>query len=156
MKLLIVFIVCNIINVIIQTVKSLVTIKGNKWQAAIINALAYGFYTYIVILMVCELDTFAKCLIVGGANLVGVYAVKAIEEKKQRTKLWKIELNTTFSEQVTRVLETIGVSYNAIQTNKGDTTFNIFAKTKDETKAVKEIIKKYHCKYFISEAKYNF
>ena len=46
MKLLILFIVMNIANVVIQTIKSLATVKCGKWGAAIVNAVAYGLYTY--------------------------------------------------------------------------------------------------------------
>ena len=46
MKLLILFIVMNILNVIIQTIKSIATIKCGKTVAALVNALAYGLYTY--------------------------------------------------------------------------------------------------------------
>ena len=44
-KLLIIFIVLNIFNVIIQTVKSIATVKCGKGAAALINAVAYGLYT---------------------------------------------------------------------------------------------------------------
>ena len=42
MELLILFIVMNVLNVIIQTVKSICTIKCGKAVAAIVNAAAYG------------------------------------------------------------------------------------------------------------------
>ena len=61
MNFLILFIVCTVVNVIISTTKSLVTIQGKKFPAAIINALAAGFYTYIVILTANEgIDTIWK------------------------------------------------------------------------------------------------
>ena len=50
------YIVFNILNVIIQTIKSIVTIKCNKWIAAIVNAIAYGLYTYIVVLTASYFD----------------------------------------------------------------------------------------------------
>ena len=84
MKLLIVFIVFNVLNVIIQTVKSIATIKCGKMVASIVNAVAYGLYTYIVVLTMCELPLLVKCLIVAGSNFVGVYAVKYFEEKARK------------------------------------------------------------------------
>ena len=87
--LLIQFIILNIANVIIQTIKSIATIKCGKGVAALANAIAYGLYTIVVIYMVCELPLWQKVLIVGGANLVGVYIVKALEEKGKKSKLWK-------------------------------------------------------------------
>ena len=53
--MLISYVVFNVLNVIIQTVKSIVTIKCNKWVASIVNAIAYGLYTYIV---VCSVGTY--------------------------------------------------------------------------------------------------
>ena len=54
-KLLILFIALNIVNVIIQTVKSLATVKCGKTVAAIVNAVAYGLYTVVVVYTVCDL-----------------------------------------------------------------------------------------------------
>ena len=50
------FAIFNVINVSIQTIKSIVTIKCNKWVAAIVNAVAYGLYTYMVVLTTSDLD----------------------------------------------------------------------------------------------------
>ena len=46
MEMLIIFIVLTILNVVIQTIKSIATIKCGKWAAALVNAVAYGLYTY--------------------------------------------------------------------------------------------------------------
>ena len=53
MKLIVIFILLNIANVIIQTVKSIATIKCGKGLASVINAIAYGLYTVVVVYMVC-------------------------------------------------------------------------------------------------------
>ena len=59
-KLFIIFIVANILNVILQTVKSLATVKCGKGSAALINAVSYGFYTYVIVLTVCDLPLWLK------------------------------------------------------------------------------------------------
>ena len=87
-ELLLLFIICNIANVIIQTVKSLVTVKGSPIAAAVVNAVAYGFYTYIIVITNCELPIWQKMLIVGLCNLIGVFVVKFIEKRKEKDKLW--------------------------------------------------------------------
>ena len=79
-ELLILFIVLNAINVVIQTIKSLCTINCGKTVAALVNALAYGFYTVVVVYMVCDLPLLWKVLIVGACNFVGVFLVKRSEE----------------------------------------------------------------------------
>ena len=92
MKLLTIFVIANLVNVVIQTIKSIATIKCGKGVAAWVNGLAYGFYTYIVILMSADLPLLAKCFIIGGCNLVGVYVVKYFEEKARKDKLWKVDV----------------------------------------------------------------
>ena len=42
------FCVCQLINVILSTLKSVITIKGGKGLAAISNAVAYGFNTIVI------------------------------------------------------------------------------------------------------------
>ena len=83
--LLTTFVILNIINVIIQTVKSLATVKCGKTVAAIVNAIAYGFYTIVVVYTLCDLPLMWKAGIVALCNLVGVYVVKLCEEKLE----WK-------------------------------------------------------------------
>ena len=83
MKLLFIFIILNVFNVIIQTIKSIVTIKCGKSVAAVVNAVAYGLYTVVTVYMLCELSLWVKALVVALCNLVGVYVVKLIEEKSR-------------------------------------------------------------------------
>lgn len=155
-NLLLTFIALNIINVIIQTIKSLATVKAGKEVAAIMNALAYGFYTIVVIYMVCELPLMQKVLVVGLCNLVGVYIVKLLEEKAKKDKLWKIELTikSQYKKNLILDLECYGASFNYIGTNDENyTTFNIYSKTQEESAFIKKLCGKYFAKYFISETK---
>lgn len=93
LEFVLLFIVLNIANVVIQTVKSIATIKCGKTVAAVINAVAYGLYTYVVFFTASDgMDLHIKALITAVANLVGVWVVKYVEEKKAKEKLWKIEL----------------------------------------------------------------
>lgn len=155
MKLLIIFIICNIINVIIQTVKSIATIKCGKTLASIINALAYGFYTYIVILMVCELPLFLKCIIVGACNLIGVWLVKFFEERMRKDKLWKVELTVPKAKanKLSIELENLNIPHNYIDNIGKYTIFNCFCKTQKDSKFIKELCNRYKAKYFVTESK---
>lgn len=154
-ELLIIFIVLNIVNVIIQTVKSILTIKGGKWTAALVNAIAYGLYTVVVVYMVCELPLMLKAGIIASANLIGVYVVKLIEEKKQKDKLWKVEatVNVKNANDVCEMLNKAKVPYNYIEGVGKYVLFNIFCATQEKSSAVKEILKAYEVKYFVSESK---
>lgn len=158
MKLLILFIVMNIVNVVIQTIKSICTIKCGKAVAAIVNAVAYGLYTYIVVLTMCDLPLLAKCLIVAGANFIGVYVVKLFEEKARKDKLWKVEATIPnqgiFAENDDCLIElkNANIPMNYIDINKY-ILVNCYCATQAESKVVKEILDKYNAKYFVSESK---
>lgn len=152
-NLLITFIALNIFNVIIQTIKSLCTINGGKITASIANAIAYGFYTIVIIYMVCDLPLEQKVVIVAICNFVGVFFVKILEEKSKKEKLWKVEVTipTEYNEEVHYKLSHVPHSYLVI-TDK-NTLFNFYCNTKKETKEVKKLIDNYHAKYFVSESK---
>ena len=158
LNLLITFIIFNVLNVIIQTVKSIATIKCGKWGAALINAVAYGLYTYVIVYTMCELPLWLKALIVAVANLIGVYVVKLIEEKSRKDKLWKVEATVTneglspeFDDCVID-LRNSGVPMNYIDINKY-ILINCYCATQKESLKVKEILNKYNAKYFVSESK---
>lgn len=153
-KLLIIFIVMNILNVIIQTVKSIATIKCGKGTAAIINAVAYGLYTYIVVLMVCELPILVKCLIVGGANLVGVWLVKYFEERGRKDKLWKIEIAIPkeYASKTRSALTKSEIPHNYTSVGKW-IMFNCYCATQKDSHNAVQIAKKYNGKISAYESK---
>jgi uncharacterized protein YebE (UPF0316 family) len=155
MNLLVSFIIFNVINVVVQTIKSIATIKCGKSAAAIINALAYGFYTYIVVLTMCELPLLVKCLVVAGCNFIGVYVVKYIEEKMRKDKLWKVEATTidTDAHELALDLERAEMSFNFIDGVGKYVIFNIFCETQADSHKAKEILDHYNAKYFVSESK---
>ena len=155
MKLLILFIVMNIVNVVIQTIKSIATIKCGKTAAAIVNAVAYGLYTYIVVLTMCDLPLLAKCLIVAGANFVGVWVVKYFEEKARKDKLWKVEATVPASmvDPLHNALKDCGIAHNYIEGVGQYTIFNIYCPTQAESIEVREVLESKNAKYFVSESK---
>lgn len=154
MKLLIDFIILNILNVIIQTVKSLVTVKCGKELAAIVNAIAFGLYTVVTVYMMCELPLGTKAFVVALCNLVGVYVVKLFEEKARKDKLWKVEvtLRPQYAEKVGSMLDELDIPYNWIDVEKWY-LFNIYCATQKESSMVKDILDKYNAKYFVTESK---
>ena len=155
MKLLILFVVMNVLNVIIQTVKSICTIKCGKAVAAVVNAVAYGLYTYIVVLTMCDLPLLAKCLIVAGCNFVGVFVVKLIEEKARKDKLWKVEA-TVHAEMVAplhNALRECGIAHNYIEGVGQYTIFNIYCPTQADSIEVRKVLESKNAKYFVSESK---
>lgn len=154
MKLLLFFAALNVVNVILQTVKSLLTTKGNKWTAAIGNAVAYGLYTVLLVYMTCELSLWAKVIIVGGCNLIGVFIVKYAEEKLQKDQLWKIELtiDKKHGPYLAKRLTDENISHNWTTLDKW-ALFNCYCPTKKESHIVRETAELYSAKFFANETK---
>ena len=155
MKLLMLFIVMNIVNVVIQTIKSIATIKCGKTVAALVNAVAYGLYTYIIVLTNCDLPMLAKCLIVASANFVGVWVVKYFEEKARKDKLWKVEATVwqNYTESLHKDLDIANIPHNYIDNVGKYTLFNVYCETQAQSAKAKAILDMYSAKYFVSESK---
>ncbi len=153
-KLFITFVILNIINVIIQTVKSLATVKCGKTVASIVNAVAYGLYTVVVVYTVCDLPLWLKVVVVGVANLIGVYVVKLIEEKSRKDKLWKVECTVLQENAYYLAIELKNqVPFNYIENVGKYAIFNIYCATQEQSATVKLILNEYNAKYFVTETK---
>lgn len=157
-KLLLVFIVLNIANVIIQTVKSIATVKCGKATAAVVNAVAYGLYTIVTVYLMCELDLYLKAGIVALCNLVGVYVVKLIEEKARKDKLWKVEATIQnliyFTNYIKAECEKNKIPYSILNVENVDyVVFNFYCATQEKSRIVKQICDECNAKYFVSESK---
>lgn len=150
-----IFVVLNVVNVVIQTVKSIATIKCGRVSAAIINAVAYGLYTIVLVYTVCDLNLWLKAVVVAVANLIGVYIVKLIEEKKRKDKLWKVEatIPKEHTDELHYELKVRNVPHNFIEDVGQYTVFNIYCNTQKESAIARVLLNQYHAKYFVSESK---
>ena len=152
-----IFIALNVVNVIIQTVKSIVTINGSKWSASIINAVAYGIYTIVVVFMNADgLGLFWKAVIIGLTNLIGVFVVKLIEEKSRKDKLWKVEatVDSYLILDLHQILNEGGVPHSWLNIGTTDRVLlNCYCNTKADSELVKELLDSADAKYFVSESK---
>lgn len=152
-QLFILFVILSIVNVILNTIKSIVTVNGGKLSASLINAITFFVYTYVIIYTNCELPMFTKALITAIVNFIGVYAVKWIEEKARKDKLWKVEMTipTEYASAVDFDLKNIPHSYIIISPKH--TLFNFYCATQSESQKVKAIANQYEAKYFVAESK---
>lgn len=154
-KLLLLFIILNTVNVVMQTVKSIATVKCGKLIAAIVNALAYGLYTVVVVYTLCDLPLLWKAGVVALCNLVGVFIVKWAEEKARKDKLWQIQATVydVYEEPLHKDLEKAELPHNYIPNIGKYTLFNIYCETQEDSKKAKEILDYNKAKYFVSEGK---
>ena len=155
MNLLLTFIILNIFNVIIQTVKSLCTVKCGKGVAALVNAIAYGFYTIVTIYMLCDLSLWVKAGVVALCNLIGVYVVKWAEEKARKDKLWKVEMTVRdyHTDKLSTTLKKLDIPFNYIENIGKYSVFNIYCATQKQSATVKSIGEECKAKFFVSETK---
>ena len=155
MTFLITFIVLSIINVIFSTVRSITTIKGSTLVASLVSGGYFAFYNIMLIYTVADFPLWQKCVITFFCNVFGVAIVKLIEAKMQKDKLWKVEatINKTNQSDVGEMLNKAKVPYNYIEGVGKYTIFNVFCATQNQSIAVKEILKAYNAKYFVSESK---
>ena len=75
-----IFFVCSFINVMLSTMKSILTVRSTKNVAAIINAVTYGFYA-IVVKQLADLDIPITVVVTILTNLIGVYLSMWILDK---------------------------------------------------------------------------
>lgn len=153
-NLLIIFIALNVVNVIIQTVKTIATVKCGKTVAAIVNAVTYALYTVVLVYTMCDLPLWAKATIVGLCNLIGVWIVKFCEEKARKDKMWlvKMTIPTEHAEQAKYFLEQANIPFTYYNLNKYF-VFDTFCETQAETATATKICSTCCGKAFATENK---
>lgn len=154
MKLLFIFTVLTIVNVIFSTIKSIVTIKSGKTVASLISALYYGYYNIVLIYTVADFPLWQKVVVTFFCNLVGVWLVKWGEEKARKDKLWlvKITIPVNYSNIIKKELNNNNISFTYYDINKYF-VFDCFCENQKDTKIVSTLCKKYQGKIFATENK---
>lgn len=148
----IVFFICSLINVMLSTLKTILTVKASKGVATIINAITYGFYA-IVVKQLASLDLITTVTVTIITNIIGVYVSMWLLERTKKDCLWKISVTTKDSTLVEK-LEKFSISYvmNPVQYKK-QTYYNIdvFSESQADSSIIENILKEYKVKYNITE-----
>lgn len=148
----IVFFICSLINVMLSTLKTILTVKASKGVATIINAITYGFYA-IVVKQLASLDLVTTVTVTIVTNIIGVYVSMWLLEKTKKDCLWKISV-TTKDNTLVEKLEKFSISYvmNPVQYKK-QTYYNIdvFSENQKDSSIIENILKEYKVKYNITE-----
>lgn len=154
MNTILLFALCTAVNVILSTIKSILTVNGGKLSASFINALTYGFYSYVIVLTSADgMPIWLKMAITAICNFIGVYLVKWIEEKARKDKLWKVELTVPTKYTNTIDFDLHDVPHSYIELSDKHTLFNFYCATQKESAKVKAIANQYEAKYFVAESK---
>lgn len=144
MNFLLLYCALSLVNVIIQTIKSLCTIKSSTFVSACINALAYGFYVYIIFFTNAEgLSLFGKAIITACANFTGVYIANFLFDKFFKSEVkWKVEVSipNNLIERFEEDLCVKNLEYYTCGEGLGWTAFAVFCKNKEQSKRLKDIL----------------
>lgn len=150
------FLVLQLLNVILSTIKSLLTVKGNKWSAVIANGIYFGYYTFIIkaigdtetfTLFGYEVDGLISIAIITViTNFIGVYISLTLMEKLRHDRLWLLRVSIRSEECQDFIRELSHNDFNFIVLNSSWVKFkpiDIYLYNKKESKLCKEIMRKY-------------
>jgi len=146
------FFIATLVNVVLSTIKSVITIKGGPITASVMSAVAYGFNT-LVIKMITGVETWVAVLASVVCNLIGVYIGLVITDKLRKDQLWKITVSipTEKLHDFKTDLNEKEIAFVAYETSWDKyKVVDIFSKSKKESRVAREIINKYNAKYTIS------
>lgn len=151
MNAIILFTALTVANTIIQTIKSLCTVRCSTFTSACVNALAYGLYVYVIFFTTSEgMSLWAKAGITAIANFFGVYAANIIFEKLfSKTVRWKIEVSipNELNRQFEGYLNEREFEWCFCGWGNNWTNYAVFCPDKNASAALREILP--------LEAKYN-
>ena len=152
MVAIIIFTVCSLVNVILSTMKTILTVRSTKIVASVINAVTYGFYA-IVVKQLASLDLTVTVIVTIATNLIGVYLSMWLMDKMKKDCLWKISV-TTKDKSIAKKIENFDIEYtmSPIQYKK-ETYYSIeiFSKNQKDSSIIKNILNEYKVKYNVTE-----
>ena len=152
MVAIIIFTVCSLVNVILSTMKTILTVRSTKIVASVINAVTYGFYA-IVVKQLASLDLTVTVIVTIATNLIGVYLSMWLMDKMKKDCLWKISV-TTKDKSIVKKIENFDIEYtmSPIQYKKEIYySIEIFSKNQKDSTIIKNILNEYKVKYNVTE-----
>ena len=152
MVAIIIFTVCSLVNVILSTMKTILTVRSTKVVASIINAVTYGFYA-IVVKQLASLDLTVTVIVTIATNLIGVYLSMWLMDKMKKDCLWKISV-TTRDKNLAKKIENFDIEYTMSPIQYKNETYysiEIFSKNQKDSTIIKNILNEYKVKYNVTE-----
>ena len=149
---IILFIILQVINVILSTIKSIVLIKGHKWATIIANTIYFGVYTAVLKQLTAIDNLFILVVITMAANFIGTWIGIEVTEKLRKADLWTINtvVKTEYLKDYKKALNDANIKYISYQTTWDEyTAIDIFSESRTQSKKIKEILLKFKAKYSI-------
>ena len=154
--LLILFVVLTIVNVILNTARTIITVKGGLFWSSFIAAIAFGFYVVVIVYTVCDLPLWMKAVVTAAANFVGTYFVKYLELKFRKDRLWMVDV-VIYQKNLAYVKEYLdkhGIQFSEMPISNSEShVFHIYSNTQDESRNIRDLLKTFNAKYVVVESK---
>ena len=155
---IVVFTVCQLINVALNTAKTIIMHKEEKVSSSVINAVTYGFYAIIVVMTASALPLWITIVITALTNLIGVYGSMWLLNRWKKDSLWEIVATVKFDKdtlnRLTVFLKANQISFNMIDTwDKSETIFYIYSKGQEQSALIKRNLDRENAKYIVHEEK---
>jgi hypothetical protein len=152
----ILFVICQFINVALNTAKTIIMHKEEKISSSIINAITYGFYAIIVVMTASALPLWITIIITILTNLIGVYGSMWLLDRFKKDSLWEI-VATTDRENLEEIREYLNVceiahNYNLVDNYKNSkVVFRIYSENQKQSEEIKYILDKVGAKRIVHE-----
>lgn len=154
---IVIFVIIQLVNVFLSTIKSVLTVNGSKSTAAVINSISYTIGAVITKLLT-EQSFVVAIVVTFFANLIGVYAAKLFLETTKKEKLWLyLATMTSVDEQkeVEKELKYRNIQFTLLTAENNRYFITIFSYSKAESAYIRELLKQHHIKYSILENQSN-
>ncbi len=152
MNVVLVFVGLSIVNVIFSTVRTLATVKGGKGIASLLSGGYFAFYNIVLVYSVADFPMWEKCLITFTCNVIGVWVVKAWEEKHTKEKSYRVEVTTRNWESLQAIFSRHIIPYSilSLDNKQSKKVMLFYCANKTQLNFVKTILKDFQVKMFIT------
>ena len=149
---IILFALIQIVNVVLSTVRSILTVNGSKLTASLVSSISYTIGA-VTTKLLTEQAFDVVIIVTFFTNLFGVYLAKLILEKTKKEKIWTVSatLRTENKDEVESELRKRGVQFTLCPAYNDRFLINIFSYSRGESAIVKEIMNKNGTKFTITE-----
>ena len=149
-KVVILFIICSLVNVILSTLKTLIMVNAGEKMSILINAICYGFYT-LVVKQLGSVDYITAVVVTIIANIIGVWISYRIMGLFTKDKVWRITATLKGKKEFDECIEQLKKFNIGCTPIEKTTSLDIYSYNQKESRIIKNILDNYDYKYFIQE-----
>lgn len=151
------FFLLQLVNVVLSTLRSVLTVNASPAVASVFAAISYTFYNIIVKLITSQ-DMVIIILVTFITNLIGTYIGKMIYKKSQKDKLWiytaTMKTKNVDVDNIMKMLKIADIKY-VYTVLEEDVMYSmqVFAPTAGHSTLIQAMFADYGIKYYVIEAK---